>query len=418
MPIDVDAYTMDGKLRFSGIWVKQTEAKDWAVRRNLSGDAFGKEFKSYQKKGYRLYDTESYRFKKRQYFAAIWVKDKTSRRWAAYRDLTDDAFHNKWAYFVDRGYRLVDVEAYSTGSKTRYAGIWVQNNELMDWSHRKWVEGIIDSYHKAYPSAGLSVVVAHKGKVVFRQGWGHQTRSKKEAHSGTVFRLASISKAVSGILGFRLQKKARLPEPQNTCLWSRLLTINPHRSRPLQPWPCVITDRRTIKYNVRVKASAIFRNDPLVSDNYLYSTHGYTLVAAAYEAAADKNFCTLVRQYISTPNGLPTLKCENRSAKNSERSTLYSAKSSGTGFNKIKRPENLSWKYAGGGLESSAYDLARLGIALEKGKILSSSEISTMTTRPMAARTPMGGSRLTIVVRTTRSAATKKGVVHSADLSK
>ena len=33
-------------------------------------------------------------------------------------------------------------------------------------------------------------------------------------------------------------------------------------------------------------------------------------------------------------------------------------------------------------MESSAYDLARLGIALEKGKILSSSEISTMTTAP------------------------------------
>ena len=175
MPIDADAYSLRGKLRFSGVWVKQSEANDWAVRRNLSSDAFAKEFKSYQNKGFRLYDTESYRFKKRQYFAAIWVKEKSSPDECLSR-LSHHAFHNKFL-FHDRGYRLVDVEAYAVGSKTRYAGIWIQNDSLMDWRHRKVAEEIVDAYQTAHPS-GIDVAVAHKGDVVFRQGWG-LTRNEK-----------------------------------------------------------------------------------------------------------------------------------------------------------------------------------------------------------------------------------------------
>jgi len=388
MPIDVDAYTMNGKLRFSGVWVQQSEAKDWAVRRHLSSDAFSAEFKSYQKKGYRLYDTESYRFKKRQYFAAIWVKDKRARRWAAYRNLSDDEFHNKWVHFVDRGYRLVDVETYSVGTKKRYAGIWIQNNDMLDWQHRKSVQKSVETYRKAYPSAGLSVVVAHRGKVVFRQGWGHQTRRKKDAHSGTVYRLASISKALSGVLGFRLQKKGKISLSKTTRSYeSRLPRHHSHTVLDL------LANRGRVRhydgkepdhkrYSSAYKASAIFRNDPLVNDAYLYSTHGYTLVAAAYEGATGKNFCTLIRTYLADPNGLKTLRCENRKYAVRERATLYSVKSSGAGFRSVKRPENLSWKYAGGGLEASAYDIAKLGIALDTGKILSRAEITAMTTAP------------------------------------
>ena len=68
--------------------------------------------------------------------------------------------------------------------------------------------------------------------------------------------------------------------------------------------------------------------------------------------------------------------------RNQFRSSIYRMKDSGFGHIKLT-PESLSWKYAGGGMESNAYDLVRFGMKLlEDGTILRNSTRVTMTTPP------------------------------------
>jgi CubicO group peptidase (beta-lactamase class C family) len=129
-------------------------------------------------------------------------------------------------------------------------------------------------------------------------------------------------------------------------------------------------------------ATKKFSSKPLVTDNYLYSTHGYTVAAAAIEAATKKSFCDLVVSEVAAPGNAADLKCENPKKGHSDRSKLY-AEATRTLIPRV----NLSWKYAGGGMEGSALGLARLGSRLLRGKIISKKRVTAMTTRPDSTST-------------------------------
>ena len=79
------------------------------------------------------------------------------------------------------------------------------------------------------------------------------------------------------------------------------------------------------------------------------------------------------------PDGLSTLKCENRRRANYERSELYWLDGNTL---RTASADNLSWKYAGGGMEASPFDLMKFGEKLDKRRILSRNSLSDMTTAP------------------------------------
>ena len=124
-----------------------------------------------------------------------------------------------------------------------------------------------------------------------------------------------------------------------------------------------------------------FQNDPLKfqpGKQFLYSTHAYTVLGAALESAAKKSFRQLVLDEITTKHNLPTLRPEARSQADPERATLYKNIAPQNGPNDTKpniknvpaKPDNISWKGPGGGLESTAPDLCRFGIKLLDGSLL------------------------------------------------
>ncbi|NEQ63819.1 MAG: hypothetical protein F6K53_43610 [Moorea sp. SIO4A1] len=50
----------------------------------------------------------------------------------------------------------------------------------------------------------------------------------------------------------------------------------------------------------------------------------------------------------------------------------------GNGKSVLSSRDNLSWKYPGGGLESSAMDLARLGMKVFDGSVISAQSLNTL----------------------------------------
>jgi CubicO group peptidase (beta-lactamase class C family) len=392
IPVDVDAYQSGNEWLYSVIWVENKDKLDWVEKRNIPQDDFGKQFDEYSDKGYRLYSTESYRRGGNQEYATIWVKESKSRKWAARRDMNDTWFHNYWLRYNDMGYRLEDIEAYETSSGVRYAGVWLENDDRVRWKHRSTVDKLAEDYMKEEPTAGMSVAVAVNGQIQYLRGWGFQdVQNEKEAHGNTVFRLASISKAVAGILAFRLQAKNKLDISKTTRSYEpRLPAHHTHTVGQL------LSNRGKVRaykdndplaegtnrvYQWAYDASLLFTADPLVNESYLYSTHGYTLAAAAMEKATGKTYTKILEDELTNPYDLNTLRCEDLNRTVEERSKIY--KQSGNSFSAFT-PLSLSWKFGGGGLESSAYDLARMGVKLLNNDLLSQSNRTAMITPPTA----------------------------------
>jgi CubicO group peptidase (beta-lactamase class C family) len=391
IPVDIDAYDIGGTLYYSVIWVENKDNVAWVEKRNIPQANFGAQFDEYSDKGYRLFDTEAYVRNGNQEYATIWVKEAQSRGWYARRDMDDTGFHNWWLKYSDLGYRLEDIEVYKIGSATRYAGVWVENDDRVRWKHRNEVENLVDAYFKAEPTAGMSIAITVNGEIQYMRGWGYQdVDAKKEAHANTVYRHASVSKAITGTIAFRLQAKNKLNISKKTRDYEPLLPV--HHTHTVGQLLSNRGDVRHYKTNdpaplsgtVKVyanalEASKLFSADPLVTGNYLYSTHGYTCAVAAMEKAVGKTYTKIMEEELTNPFDLSTLRCEDLTKTVPERSKIYAV--NGSSFTKLT-PLSLSWKFGGGGTESSAYDLARFGAKLLSNNILSAGNLTTMTTDP------------------------------------
>ncbi len=205
--IDIDAGVIDGALEYSAVWVKNSENLLWHEWRDLTSDEFATKFDEY-KDTYRMIDVESYQVGLSQYYAGIWVENKNQRLWQEWRDMTSKEFGDKWLSLRDEGYRLIDYETYPTIGGWRYAGIWRQNSERPTWALKDEVDllGLFESI--AYLVPGMSIAISQNGTFMYLRGFGYADAGDEViAHSRTIFRLASVSKAVAGVLGMRLQEQ-------------------------------------------------------------------------------------------------------------------------------------------------------------------------------------------------------------------
>lgn len=110
----------------------------WVSKRDLTSAQFSQNFDDYKKQGYLMIDVDAYPYGKETRYSMVWRKNPDGRAWAEHRDMSSDVYHEKWQEYKERGYRPLDVEQYEVGSNSsRWAGIWVQNVEGIDWfSHR------------------------------------------------------------------------------------------------------------------------------------------------------------------------------------------------------------------------------------------------------------------------------------------
>jgi CubicO group peptidase (beta-lactamase class C family) len=246
---------------------------------------------------------------------------------------------------------------------------------------------------------GVSVAVVQNGEFVWSQGFGMaDLENAVPATADTLYRLGSISKPITATASLVLSERGRLDldaPVQRYC-----------QAFPQKPWP--ITTRQLlghlggIRYyhvpeipysrsetdpevgNARHFEDGIagglgfFANDPLVAPpgtHFTYSTQGYTLVGCAIEGASGQKYADAVRDSVLTRAGMIQTRPDDRFAIVPHRTRFYSKDASGG----VVNAEFLdsSYKMPGGGLLSSASDLARF-----EGAILAD-HLITRTTREM-----------------------------------
>jgi serine beta-lactamase-like protein LACTB, mitochondrial len=265
---------------------------------------------------------------------------------------------------------------------------------------RAQIEKAASSFMAANSVPGISVAVVQDGELVWSAGFGMaDLENFVPATPSTLFRLGSISKPITATAILQLSERGKLDldaEVQKYC-----------PAFPKKEWP--ITTRELLghlggirHYNPDAKGDIaddsakhfasmeeslqIFASDPLVAKpgtKFHYSTYGYTVLGCVLEGAASEKYVDYVKEKVFEPAGMAETQADNFFAVVQHRTRWYHKDKSGVVQN--AGVLDSSYKIPGGGLISSADDMARFEIAIMTNKLLKPTTRDLMWTPQKAA---------------------------------
>jgi len=250
---------------------------------------------------------------------------------------------------------------------------------------RAEIEQAVSSFMSANSVPGIGAAVVVEGEPVWSGGFGmSDMEDSAPATSSTLFRLGSISKPITATAFLQLWERGKLDldaPVQKYC-----------PAFPQKEWP--ITSRQLLghlggirHYNSDGKGDIpedsarhfssmeeslqIFAADPLVAKpgaKFNYSTYGYTLLGCVLEGAASQKYVDYVRENIFKPAGMAQTQADDFFSIIPHRTRWYHKDKSGIVHN--AGVLDSSYKIPGGGLISSADDMARFEAAILADKLL------------------------------------------------
>jgi len=267
--------------------------------------------------------------------------------------------------------------------------------EQLSQEKRLAIEKAVASFMSANSVPGLSAAVVLDGKPRWSQGFGMaDLENYSPATSSTLFRLGSISKPISATAVLQLWERGKLDldaPAQKYC-----------PEFPQKEWP--ITTRELLGHLGGIRhyspdgkgdvpedsarhfssmqvALQLFASDPLVAQpgtKFNYSTYGYTLIGCVFEGAASEKFTDYLRKNVFEPAGMDQTREDDFFAVVPHRSRWYHQGKGG-----IVRNAGVldsSYKIPGGGIISSADDMAQFESAILADRLLKRSTRDLMWT--------------------------------------
>jgi len=247
------------------------------------------------------------------------------------------------------------------------------------------IEKAVASFMAANSVPGLSAAVVLDGEPRWSQGFGMaDLENYSPATSSTLFRLGSISKSITATAVLQIWERGKL------VLDAPVQTYCP--AFPQKEWP--ITTRELLGHLGGIRhygpdgkgdvpedsarhfanmqeSLELFARDPLVAKpgtEFHYSTYGYTLIGCAFEGASGERFIDYLRKNIFTPAGMSETRDDNFFDVIPHRTRWYHKDKDG-----IVRNAGVldsSYKIPGGGIISSADDMANFEAAILADKLL------------------------------------------------
>lgn len=257
------------------------------------------------------------------------------------------------------------------------------------------IEKAVASFMSENSVPGLSAALVLDGESRWSEGFGMaDLENYSPATSSTLFRLGSISKPISATAVLQLWERGKLDldaPVQKYC-----------PEFPQKEWP--ITTRQLLGHLGGIRhyspdgkgdipedsarhfssmrdALQLFANDPLVAKpgtKFNYSTYGYTLIGCVFEGAASEKFTDYLRKSVFEPAGMEQTRDDDSFAVIPHRTRWYHKDKSG-----IVRNAGVldsSYKIPGGGIISSADDMAKFEAAILNDKLLKRSTRDLMWT--------------------------------------
>jgi len=264
------------------------------------------------------------------------------------------------------------------------AGVAAQQKSFSP-EKRAEIEKAVSRFMSANSVPGIGASVVLDGEPVWAAGFGmSDLEDYAPATSSTLFRLGSISKPITAVAVLQLYERGKLD-----------LDAPVERYCPAFPkkeWP--ITARELLghlggirhynedgrgdipgdsakHFSSMEESLQIFAGDPLVAKpgaKFNYSTYGYTLLGCVLEGAASEKYVDFVKKNVFQPAGMEQTQADDFFAVIPHRTRWYHKDKSGLVRN--AGVLDSSYKIPGGGLISSADDLAHFEAAILADKLI------------------------------------------------
>jgi len=260
---------------------------------------------------------------------------------------------------------------------------------------RQEIEKAVAGFMSANSVPGLSAAVVLEGEPRWAQGFGMaDLENSSPATSSTLFRLGSISKPITAVAVLQLWERGKLdldapvqkycPEfPQKELpIATRQLLGHLGGIRHYNPDGKGDVPEDSARHFSSMKESLqLFAGDPLVAKpgtEFHYSTYGYTVIGCVLEGAGSEKFVDFVRRNVFEPAGMGQTRDDDFFTVIPHRTRWYHKDKSS-----IVRNAGVldsSYKIPGGGLISSADDMANFEAAIQADKLLKRSTRDLMWT--------------------------------------
>jgi len=250
----------------------------------------------------------------------------------------------------------------------------------------------LDKYLVEYQNnknvASISAGVLKKGKITWLGSYGYSDLSHHvQANPKTIYRIASITKVITAVAVMQLveQKKINLDADA-----LKYVPYFPKKRwkftvRQILQHTAGLRDYRsgefnsTNYYSSTQEAVDVFSKDPLEykpGTKFLYTTLGYSMLAAIIENVSRMKFTDYLKKYIFQPADMTNTGAEYQSE-------IITNKAHGYTKNNYRVLQNaplsdVSIKLAGGGLISTPEDLLKFSNCLLEGKLIKRATLDTM----------------------------------------
>lgn len=247
---------------------------------------------------------------------------------------------------------------------------------------------VIEEVRQKLGAPGMSVAIVVDDKLAYSAGFGlADIENEVPAKGNTVYRIASIAKPFGATAILQLAERGKLniddtvqrhfpAFSQPTPITLRQIMTHTSGIRHYKPGENPITTRfKTIADGI-----AIFKDDPLLfppGTKAFYSTYAYNLLAGVVESVTGQSFETYFNENILKPAGMKETFLEYAERIVPHRARQYEKRN---GQIQNAPYADLSSKWTGGGIISTAEDLARFHIALDVGKLVGAEMLTLMNT--------------------------------------
>jgi CubicO group peptidase (beta-lactamase class C family) len=257
------------------------------------------------------------------------------------------------------------------------------------------IEKVISAFMTANSVPGVSVAIVQDGQPIWSAGFGTaDLEDSVPATSSTLYRLGSISKSITAVAILQLYERGKLDLDAPV---QKYCPAFPQKDSPITSRQLLAHLSGIRHYNDDGKGDVppdsarhfatmedslqLFASDPLLSKpgtQFHYSTYGYTVLGCVLEGAASQKYADFVRENVLRPAAMDHTQPDDFFAVIPHRTRWYHKDKSGAVRN--AGVLNSSYKIPGGGLISSADDMANFEAALLADKLLKRSTRDLMWT--------------------------------------
>lgn len=257
------------------------------------------------------------------------------------------------------------------------------------------VPQLVEAARAQAGAPGMSVAVVVDDRIAWEGAAGQaDVENGVPAGADSVYRIASISKPIAATAVMQLVERGMValddpvrkylpffPDKGGLVLTIRHLLTHTSGIRHYKPGEM----ENMVRYDSIEAAAKVFEDDPLLftpGAKYSYSTYAYNLLAGVVERASGLTYEAYLNEHVFEPAGMKATRFERAEDLVPHRVRQYVKAEGGI---ENAHYADLSVKWAGGGILSTAGDLARFHVALDEGRLLKRETLRQMYTPALLA---------------------------------